>query len=111
MIRITRPKRSADLIEYQIYINDIHRGEIWNGETMEFAVENGRHTIYATSGGGNSKELYVDVNDSIVELELSCVVSGLELLIFPLRAMLYNVSRRDEYLILKMKDPDKEDIV
>ena len=103
MIRITRATRLIDLFcEYQIYIDDVYRGSIEGGDTMEFEVENGRHTVYAKYGWGGSKELCVDVNDSIVELELSCVVTWKTALLFPI-ALSYCFFRSNEYLTLKVK--------
>ena len=109
MIRITRVKHLADSAVYEIYIDDVYRGYIEGGDTMDFEVENGRHTVYAKVGRSGSKELCVDVNDSVVELELDCIMSGLELYMSPLKAISYNSSRKDEYLILQVKDPDAEE--
>ena len=110
MIRITRVERSIDsLVGYEIYIDDVHRGSIEDGETMEFEVENGTHIVcakFSTFGlRYSSKELCVDVNDSIVELELNCVLQGWALL-SPLKSLSYHYFQRDEYLTLKVKDPD-----
>ena len=109
IIRITKVKRLMDSAEYQIYIDDVYRGYIEGCDTMEFEVENGRHTVYAKVGWYRSKELYVDVNDSIVDLELDYVMTWWEELRHPLRTISYYYFRRDELLTLKVKDPTAEE--
>ena len=110
MIRITRVEREKDLLRgYKIFIDDVYRGEIISGETIDFEVENGSHTVYAKISVCSSKELCVDVNDSIVELELNCILTWQKELLSPLKSLSYYYSRRDEYLTLKVKDPDAEE--
>ena len=110
MIRITRVKRLIDLlVEYPIYIDGVYRGSIGEGDTMDFEVENGCHNVYAKFAGWySSKELCVDVNDSIVELELKCTLRWWELF-SPLKSRSYRAFRKDELLTLKVKGENEEE--
>ena len=81
MIRITRRKQFINLFDaYKIYIDGIYCGKIKRNETKEFAVEDGRHTVYARLGQYGSNLLYVGVNDgmngSIVDIELRNAQTG-----------------------------------
>jgi len=77
MIKITRVKPYSEIFAfYKIYIDDVYRGKIDVGETIEFDVENGTHAICAKLDWTRSNTLYVDVNDSIVELEVGSSVVG-----------------------------------
>ena len=77
MIRITRADQYGDMYRaYKIFIDDAYRGKIKNGETEEFEVENGSHTVRAKIDWAGSKEFCVNVNDSVVELEVGHNVRG-----------------------------------
>jgi len=81
MIRITRVRPYGEMLRsYEIFIDDIYRGEIKIGETKEFAIKNGIHTVRAKIDWGSSNELCVNVDDSIVELEVGSFVTGWRLL-------------------------------
>ena len=71
MIRITRENKINDALRaYKIYIDGTYRGDIRKDETKEFEVENGSHEVVAKIDWCRSNELCVDVNNSIVELEV-----------------------------------------
>ena len=95
MIRITRNQQNDNILRaYKIFIDGVYRGKIKEGETKEFPVENGKHTIRAKIDWGGSKELIVDVNDAIVDVEVGSSVVGWEgfLLIFAYMTTLRNES-------------------
>ena len=72
MIKITRGSHIHvdKLRAYKIYINGIHRGDIRVGETKEFPVSDGFHTVQAKIDWCGSRELHVEVRDSAVALEV-----------------------------------------
>ena len=103
MIRITRETTSFySEPRYKIFINGIYRGEIENGETKDFEVENGSHTVYAKINYVRSPEFRVEVNNSTVNLEVGCSLivgkSQLYGIIYPLA---YSTIWRDKYLWLR----------
>ena len=104
MIRITREFAFRDMIyPYKIYIDGVYCGDIYKEETKEFVVENGRHTVYAKLDRWcGSNELCVNVNDSIVELEVGNSLIGWRFLLFNLYVTIW----RHKYLWLKEREGD-----
>ena len=87
MIRITRVRPYSELIRsYKIFIDGAYRGEIKIGETKEFEVENGSHTVCAKIDWCRSNRLCVDVNDSIVDVEVGSSMRGWRQLVWPVYA-------------------------
>ena len=102
MISIIRKRRYIDLlIAYKIYIDDIYYGKIRANQTKEFAVEHGGHTIHASTGKYRSNALRIDVNDSIVELEIGNALTGWKRLFWPYIDFLVE---EDEYLFVRKKE-------
>jgi len=103
MIRITRPAQFIDILNaYKIYIDGIYCGKIKRNETKEFAVENGRHTVYASTGPYGSRLLHIYVSDSIVDIEVRNALMGWNLWLFPWSDGNF---AKDEYLFLKKNEP------
>jgi len=71
MIRITREATGPILsAAYRIFIDGTYCGKIKRGETQVFEVETGNHTVWAKIDWRRSNKLSIDVNDSVVELEV-----------------------------------------
>jgi len=101
MIRIARVKPYSELLRYyKIYIDGIYRGKIGVGETQEFDVENGNHMICAKLDWTRSNELCVNVDNSIVDVEVGSSVVGWRLLLWRLYATVW----RKKALWLRMKE-------
>ena len=101
MIRITRTAQFSDRsAAYKIYIDGIYCGKIKGNETKEFAVENGRHIVSASSGSYGSNLLHADVNDSTVDIELRYALTGWNHWLFPFSNGNF---AKDEYLFLRVK--------
>lgn len=97
MIRITRASQYADGARaYRIVIDGVERGKIKRGETKEFEVENGVHTVCAKMDWCGSPELCVEVNDSVVELVVGNALIGVKHLL----SGLYMTVWRNKYLFL-----------
>ena len=120
MIRITREKKYIGcLIAYKIYIDGGYRGEIWWGETKEFPVENGRHSVYATAVDSGpavmswgrkdrSNTLRVVVSDScIVDLEVGDALTGWKRWLFPFSNIFIE---KDEHLFVREKKAADESV-
>ena len=103
MIRLTRLTAYTDKLRaYKIFIDDVYRGDIKQNQTKEFAVDNGSHTIHAEIDWCKSNRLSVDVDNSIVELEISPSLSGGKLLI-PFSELWQVTAGKDQYLQIKQK--------
>ena len=77
MIKITRlTLQNTWGITYKVFIDDIYSGDLYFEKTKEFPVENGTYAIYVERGPCRSNTLHVDVNDSIVELEVIYTAFG-----------------------------------
>ena len=109
MIRITRKWQMANAADaYKIYIDGIYCGEIrandgtkdFEDEIIEFEVGNGCHVVCAKMSWHKSNELCVDVNDSIVDIEVGCLATGWRVFFWPV----YRIFRPHEYLWLKVKE-------
>ena len=95
MIRIT--KGPLEMRSYKIFINGIYRGRIkWN-ETVDFPVENGIHEVRAKIDWCSSNRLFVEVNNSTVNLEVDRSLMWLG----GLRGFLYITFWRHKYLLLE----------
>jgi len=104
MIRVTRVSAYTDRFrKYEIYIDDLLRGHIKNKETKEFPVENGTHIIYAKIDWCRSSELEIDVDGSVVDVEVGPSLQGAKHLI-PLNEIVHITALKDEYLWIKKKD-------
>ena len=101
MIRITRGSAYINSARaYKIIINDIECGKIKINETKEFKVKNGSHTVRAKIDWCRSNEVHVEVNDSVVELEVGTSVTGWRILF----VRLYITFLRNKYLFLREKE-------
>jgi len=89
---------------YKIFIDNIHCGDIMSDETKEFVVDNGSHTVCAKIDWCRSNELCVDINDSVVELEVGNSLIGWKFLFMSLYMSIW----RDKYLFLKEKEPQTD---
>jgi len=78
VIRITRGTFGDKSCSYTLFINGVDRGEIKSGETKEFSVENGKHTVLAKMDHHKSNELCVDVEGSIVDIKVGVSLRGWE---------------------------------
>ena len=104
MIRITRVPPYFDMLRsYKIYIDGVYRGKIKIDEMQEFEVDNGSHTVCAKIDWGRSNELLVNVNDSIVELEVGSAMAGRNLWKF-LFWKLYVAFWAHKWLFLREKE-------
>lgn len=102
MIRITRVSASKDILRaYKIFIDGRYRGRIWRNQIKEFEVGKGKHTVRAKIDWGGSNELCIDVNDSVVDIEVGNSVVGLENVFW----LSYLTVSRNEYLFLREKEP------
>jgi len=110
MIRITRINEySAVFRSYKIYIDEVCHGKIKVGETQEFEIGNGSHTVYAKLDWGRSNKLCVNVSDSIVDLEVGCNLAGWRWVLWRLYATVW----AHKYLWLREKksvDEPPEDV-
>ena len=101
MIRITRVRPYSDMMRaYKIFIDDVECGKIAIDETQEFEVANGNHTVCVKIDWCRSNELCVNVNDSVVELEVGTSVTGWRILF----VRLYITLLRNKYLFLREKE-------
>jgi len=98
MIRITR-EACFSFRSYEIFIDGVYRGKIKRNETKEFTTGNGWHTVRAEIDGCGSKDLRVNIKNSIVDLEVGTNVKGWE----ATHAIEYATIRKDEYLFLRKK--------
>jgi len=98
MIRITRKWAYVNGFRaYKIFIDGVYHGKIKNGKTEEFEVENGRHTVCAKMDWVGSPDLIVEVNDSVVELEVGNTMDdAAELVAWPAYVTIW----KDKYLFL-----------
>ena len=69
MIRLTR-KNTNESKAYKIFIDNAYHGDIKNNEIKEYAVSSGNHVIYAKIGFFKSNEVFVDIDNSTIELEI-----------------------------------------
>jgi len=101
MIRITRGTMWRDVLRgYKIHIDGVYCGEIQIGDTKEFEVENGNHVVCAKLDWCRSNELCVEVNDSVVELEVGSSLKGWRFLF----VSFYTSIWKDKYLFLREKE-------
>ena len=113
MIRVSRKKAfKSALGSYKIFIDGVKRGKIYSGQIKEFEIENGRHIICAKMGWYKSNELCVDVSSSVVNIEAGNHPSrwidpgdaGLLSVIIVIVALFVDISRRHDYLWLRVKN-------
>ncbi|MCL2388377.1 MAG: hypothetical protein FWC89_12660 [Defluviitaleaceae bacterium] len=101
MIRITRDDSYADKLRaYEIWIDGVYRGSINRNETMEFAVERGRHAVCAKIDWCGSDTIFVEVGDSVVNMEVGSELTGWKMLL----SLVYIIALNDEYLYLRVKN-------
>ena len=108
MIRITRNSPSDVMRRaYRIYIDGVYRGKIKRKETKEFEVENGSYEIRAKIDWCGSNTLRVDVNDSIVDVEVgnSFIVGEGQTFV----NLAHITISKDEALWLRLKVDDADD--
>jgi len=104
MIRITRASTdSGQLVGIKIFINDVYRDKIGIGETKEFEVGNGWHTVYVRVDETGSNTLRVHVNNSIEELEVGDAVTGWKKFLWPYSHPFIGV---DEHLFVREKEAE-----
>jgi len=103
MIKITRGSHIHidKLRAYKIYIDGVHRGDIRVGETKEFPVSDGFHTVQAKIDWCGSNKLDVEVRDSVVALEVGSFAEFHS----QSHAILYLTFKRYEYLWLREDMP------
>jgi len=99
MIRITREAYGNEFRSYKIFIDGVNRGKIKVGETKEYSVENGRHTVRAEIDGYRSNELCVNVENSIIDIEVGTNVKGRK----HAQALEYAIYGKNDYLFLRKK--------
>ena len=108
-IRITRPKRKEEGFHdywfpaYRVHIDGAFRGRLAPGATESFPVENGVHKVRVVMGWRRSNKLQVDVQDSIVELEVGITAEDLRSTTSLLNA-LYRTVLWFKYLWLREKE-------
>ena len=67
-ITITRPNQwSNQSISINVYIDDELSGEIAGGETKDFEVKPGKHTVYVKNNWGGSQPVEVDVRENNIK--------------------------------------------
>ena len=70
MLTITRERRFAySARRYKVFIDDIHVGDIRNGETVSFVVENGKHSIDVRVDWFGSEKVYFEKNDDLTRFD------------------------------------------
>ena len=111
MIRITRGESPFSLAGCEIYIDGVcvYRGKLKEHETVEFEVDNGSHTVFLGVGVKRSNTLHVDVNDSIVELEVGDDTDLGERLLFPQSMNLYVKVKGTETEAQKARREEREE--
>ncbi|MCL2141713.1 MAG: hypothetical protein FWH46_02375 [Methanimicrococcus sp.] len=108
MIKLTRLGSNFDRLRtYKIFIDGVHQGGIKINETKHFTVKRGRHIIYAKIDWCRSNKLQIDVEDTVLELEVG---SSLEDKPPGSFLMLYITIFRNRYLWIRKKD-DKNNIL
>jgi len=101
MIKITRGVIFRDAIRpYKIFIDDIYCGDIMRGETKEFTADNGTHTVCAKIDWCSSNVLCVNVDDSVVNLEVGSSLEGWRFLLMSLYMSIW----KHKYLWLREKE-------
>ena len=102
MIRLTRGSSYADRIRaYKVFIDDVYRGDIKANETIDYAVNNGNHVIYAKIDWCGSNKVDVNINNSICELEIGSSLAGGKFWI-PFYTLLLITFFRNKYLWIKL---------
>ena len=90
MIRIKREYSYTDSARaYKIFIDGTLYGKIRANETKIFEVEKGRHSVIAKIDWGSSNLLYINVADSIVDLEVGTNLTGIKSLFSLVYAILF----------------------
>lgn len=101
MIRITRKSAYANgARSYKIFVDGVFRAKIGVDETKEFEVGNGRYTVYAKIDWYKSNILHINVDDSVVDVEVGTSVTGWRLLFL----WVYATFWAHKYLWLKEKE-------
>lgn len=102
-IQISRPKEWTNRIRtYKIYIDNEKIGDIANGETKDFMVAPGKHTITAKIDWCGSPEVTIDTgSDEIRYLKVSSskIMKWLPWLALPAALIGTFMSKTDEYPI------------
>ncbi len=106
MIRISRQTRYSDsLRSYKFYIDDVHCGDIKDGEIKELNIENGEHSIYLKIDWCTSKKLNFIVNSNeLLEFYCGNSMNGLKLLL----VFVYITFLKSSYLFIQ---PNKCEMV
>jgi hypothetical protein len=102
MIRISRDSSYYDkLRKYQIFIDNIYRYDIIDGETKEIDITSGQHTIYIKIDWCKSNELNFsyDNDNNIMEIECGNSIKGWKRLIL----LIYICFFKNKYLFIKLK--------
>ena len=104
MIRIKRGISYADIVRrYKVFIDDTYCGDIKRNETKEFSVEKGHHSIYAEIDWCRSNTLIIEVNESVVDIEIgSSLAKGKSWI--PFLGLIYITFKKNDYLWIKEND-------
>jgi hypothetical protein len=101
MIKLTRLGSYADKLRtYKIFIDGVYQGGIKANETTYFTVSKGKHIIYAKIDWCRSNKLQIDVEDTVLELEIGSSLEGYMLFFI----ILYITIFKNRYLWIRKKD-------
>lgn len=101
MIKINRLSGYGDLArKYKVMLDDKQIGEIKDGESKYFQVEEGEHTLYLKIDWCKSNKVNLNVSkDEEVELECGGSMRGWKLFL----ALIYTTFLKNKYLWIKVK--------
>lgn len=101
-LRITRDKGYADLVRtYIVMVDGKKIGELRNGESKEFAISPGDHSITAKIDWCSSKTLRFHVKDGdTLSFDICSNLRGLKILL----VLWYALFERDSYLQIEESD-------
>ncbi|MCL2367511.1 MAG: hypothetical protein FWC72_00800 [Oscillospiraceae bacterium] len=86
---------------YRIYLDQDYLGAVRAGQTKEFAVADGKYTLYANVGRYGSNTLAIAVEDSTVEIEAGNALTRWKKWLFPYTA---DFIPKDGYLFLREQE-------
>ncbi len=101
MIKINRKKEYNDKFrEYEVILDNNYLGNIYAGETKNFEVASGNHTIYLKIDWCRSNTLDFHVSENeVFEFECGNSVTGWKRLF----DVIYTIFLRNKYLWIKIK--------
>jgi len=101
LIKINRQSGYADKIrKYKVIVDNDYIGTINAGETKDFEVTSGKHTIYLKIDWCRSNKLDFNVSENeVLEFDCGCSLTGWRLFI----NLIYITFLKNKYLWIKTK--------